>query len=258
MAGQPMAGQPMAGQPGQIQWMQRPEVPGCPPGLEYLTQIDQILVHQQVELFEAFTNWETQNRYQIKNSLGQQIFFAHEESDTCHRQCCGPQRGFTMHITDNLNQEVMRIERQFKCCAGWNCCAGSDCCAMEVEVQAPVGQTVGWVKQRASCLAPKYSILDAQQQEVLQVEGPVCICQGPCCTNDQEFKVFSADMAHDVGKISKQWSGFVKEYFTKADNFGVSFPMDLDVKIKSVMLGAVFLIDFQFFENQNRNNNNHY
>ena len=26
----------------------------------------------------------------------------------------------------------------------------------------------------------------------------------------------------EVGKISKQWSGFAKEYFTQADNFGVS------------------------------------
>ena len=28
-------------------------IPGCPPGLEYLTTIDQLLVHQQVELFEG-------------------------------------------------------------------------------------------------------------------------------------------------------------------------------------------------------------
>ena len=27
--------------------------PGCPPGLEYLTQIDQLLVNQQVEIFEG-------------------------------------------------------------------------------------------------------------------------------------------------------------------------------------------------------------
>ena len=29
------------------------QIPGCPPGLEYLTQIDQLLVNQQVELFEG-------------------------------------------------------------------------------------------------------------------------------------------------------------------------------------------------------------
>ena len=27
--------------------------PGCPPGLEYLTQIDQLLVRQQIELLES-------------------------------------------------------------------------------------------------------------------------------------------------------------------------------------------------------------
>ena len=48
----------MTGQPGvappQAQWMARPQmIPGCPPGLEYLAQIDQLLVKQQVELLEG-------------------------------------------------------------------------------------------------------------------------------------------------------------------------------------------------------------
>ena len=35
-------------------WMPPPQTPmGCPPGLEYLTKIDQILVQQQVELLEG-------------------------------------------------------------------------------------------------------------------------------------------------------------------------------------------------------------
>lgn len=267
-AGQPGYGQPPPGQPGgypqpgapgqpqQTQWMGKPEaIPGCPPGLEYLTQIDQLLVHQQIELLEVFVNWETSNRYAIKNSVGQQVYFAAEESDTCHRQCCGPGRGFVMHITDNAGQEVIRVNREFKCCAGCNWCAGSDCCAMVVTVEAPPGNIVGSVKQAQSCLAPKYTIRDASDNVVFLIEGPVCICQGPCCTQDQEFKVFSPDMAHEIGKISKQWSGFVREYFTAADNFGITFPMDLDVKMKANMIGALFLIDFMYFENKNNNNN---
>lgn len=50
-----------------------------------------------------------------------------------------------------------------------------------------------------------------------------------------------------VGKISKQWSGLAREYFTDADHFGISFPLDLDVKMKAVMLGACFLIVIYFF-----------
>lgn len=52
----------------------------------------------------------------------------------------------------------------------------------------------------------------------------------------------SKDGGTQVGKISKKWSGLLREAFTDADNFGISFPMDLDVRMKAVMLGACFLI----------------
>ena len=45
-----------------------------------------------------------------------------------------------------------------------------------------------------------------------------------------------------AGQIRKQFSGVLKEVFTDADIFGVTFPMDLDVHVKATMLGAVFLI----------------
>jgi len=58
-----------------------------------------------------------------------------------------------------------------------------------------------------------------------------------------------------VGKVTKQWSGVAREAFTDADNFGVNFPMDLDVRIKTVLLAAVFLIVSvlfaQYFQTEN-------
>lgn len=38
---------------------------------------------------------------------------------------------------------------------------------------------------------------------------------------DIEFILRSMDGV-EQGKISKQWSGLVKEYFTNADNFGIN------------------------------------
>ncbi|XP_060571077.1 phospholipid scramblase 2-like [Ruditapes philippinarum] len=67
-------------QPPPPVWMPKPATgaPNCPPGLEYLTQIDQILIKQKIELMELFTNWEAKNKYRILNTLGQQVYFAKE------------------------------------------------------------------------------------------------------------------------------------------------------------------------------------
>ncbi|EPQ11469.1 Phospholipid scramblase 1 [Myotis brandtii] len=45
-----------------------------------------------------------------------------------------------------------------------------------------------------------------------------------------------------IGKISKKWTGFVREACTDYSDFDIQFPLDLDVKMKAVMLGACFLI----------------
>ena len=101
--------------------MQRPQaMPGVPIGLEYLSQIDALKIEQKVSLMEAFVGFETNNKYVISNSSNQQIFYAMEDTDACMRQCCGAKRRFQINIVDNLNQQVIAVKREFKCCAG--CC----------------------------------------------------------------------------------------------------------------------------------------
>lgn len=104
-----------------------------------------------------------------------------------------------------------------------------------------------------SICEPKYSIKDGQGNVVLTIEGPVCTFT--ICGSDVEFKVLSPDGSTEVGKISKQWSGLLKEAFTDADIFGINFPMDLDVRMKAVLLGACMLIDFNFFEKKGNQEN---
>ncbi|OWK05761.1 hypothetical protein Celaphus_00013015 [Cervus elaphus hippelaphus] len=288
-AGFPVQHQPVTSHPGeptQVSWMPAPLPPlNCPPGLEYLTQIDQLLIHQQMELLEAMISYETNNRYEIKNGRGQRIYFAAEDTAVCTRLCCGSCRPFTMRIQDLKGQEVITLKRPLRCSS---CCF--PCCLQEVskplpgysvksflntfpflppvlnevpsknvltgfetrnkyEIKNSLGQRVYFASEDTDCCTRNcwgpsrpftMRILDNLGREVITLERPLrcscCCC--PCCL--QEVK--SLDDKYVVGKISKHWTGLVRELFTDADNFGIQFPLDLDVKMKAVMLGACFLI----------------
>ncbi|KAK3724321.1 hypothetical protein QZH41_001804 [Actinostola sp. cb2023] len=118
-----------------------------------------------------------------------------------------------------------------------------------LEVQAPLGTVIGTIEQQWTLWKPNFAIKDANGETLLTIDGPCCPC---ACCSDVMFEVKSADRSTNVGQITKQWSGMIKEMFTDTDNFGISFPMDLNVKAKATLLGACFLIDFMFFE-QNQN-----
>ncbi|VDN34072.1 unnamed protein product [Cylicostephanus goldi] len=77
-----------------------------------------------------------------------------------------------------------------------------------------------------------------------------------CGCQDKEFPV-DTPTGENIGSITKKWGGCLREAYTDADIFSVTFPIDLDVTAKAVLLGATFLIDFMEFEqaaNKNRNN----
>jgi len=241
---QPMHGQGDMGMPGGY----GQSIPvNVPPGLEYLTTVDALYVKQKVEMLEALCGCETKNKYKIKNTQGQVIFTAKEDTDCCTRNCCGPNRPFDLIIRDASEREVIHLTRPLACNS---CCF--PCCLQSIEVFSPPGSLVGKIEQVWTLCSPEFVIKDASGNVVLTIEGPFCTYS---FCGDVEFKILSKDGTTQVGKISKKWSGLLREAFTDADNFGINFPMDLDVRMKAVMLGACFLIDFMFFEkSQNQEN----
>ncbi|XP_034290702.1 phospholipid scramblase 1-like [Pantherophis guttatus] len=212
----------------------------CPPGLEYLSHLDWLLIHQKYEVLELITSFETANKYEVRNRLGEMVYFATEENNWCVRNCLGTLRPFTMVISNHVGQQVIHLVRPFRCDG---CCC--PCCLQELEIQAPPGLPIGFIQQVWHPLLPKFVIQNEAHKDVLKIVGP---CITSACFGDVVFEVLALDEKTSVGRISKKWGGVLQEFFTDVDFLGISFPLDLDVKMKAVMLGAGFLLDFIFFE----------
>lgn len=62
--------------------------------------------------------------------------------------------------------------------------------------------------------------------------------------------MLSKDGSIEIGKICKKWSHFIQECFTYADIFAIIFRVDLEFKLKATLLGALFMMNLMYCENQ--------
>ncbi|XP_051674645.1 phospholipid scramblase 1 isoform X5 [Oryctolagus cuniculus] len=122
----PIQNQPgcsLSDETGEALGMPEPTRPlDCPPGLECLSRMDEMLILQDIRLLDVFANFLTNNKYQMRNSLGQTVLFAVEDSEWYSRITCGTYRPFTLRIFNNMDQEVITLERPLrcsKCCFPW-------------------------------------------------------------------------------------------------------------------------------------------
>ncbi|XP_053167041.1 phospholipid scramblase 1-like [Hemicordylus capensis] len=231
----PIQAQPTVRAP--VIWMSVPSVPSqCPPGLEYLSQIDQILIQQQMELMEMISGYETANRYEIKNTLGQWVYFAAEENDDYTLNRYRQFRPFTIKIFDSKCQVVMQVKREGQ---HFGCPCPCVCCLQELEVQAPPERVIGYCKQTWHCCLPKYAIQNDAREDMLKIDVS---CSSFQRFADSHFEVKSPDGSSTIGRITKQWTGLAREAATDATNFAVQFPLDLDIKMKALMIGSCFLL----------------
>lgn len=223
--------------------------------MEKLAGSHSFKVKQQVEMLEALTGWETNNKYDIKDHDGKKVYKAKEHSDACSRQFLGSARPFVIEIEDkDSDKKVMVVRREYKYNC-WQCFSCCECCKDCIVCEAPPGTVIGYVKQEYDGCNANFSIRDASGDIKMLIRGPnFCGCR--CPGQDYKFKLLSPDGSQEVGKLCKEWGGMAKELLTDADNFKVEVPKETDIKLKSILVGAALLIDFMFFEDNGGKNRN--
>lgn len=233
---------PVPVQSAPVTWMPAPTLmPDCPPGLEYLTQLDNIHVLQHFEPLEMMTRFETNNKYDIKNNLDQMVYTVTEDTDDFTRNAYRTLRPFVLRVTDYMGREIMTMQRPFRCTCCCFCCPST---RQELEVQCPPGVTIGFVLDHWNLCRAVYSIQNAKKENMMHVRGP---CSTYGCGSDSVFEVTSLDRVSNIGSIIRKWNGLMSG-MGDADHFDIRFPLDLDVKMKAMIFGACFLIDFMYFE----------
>ena len=232
--------QPIVNQPGQVP----APISGVPDGLETLTNLDQFLIKKQMNCIELLTRQILQkpNKYIIQDSSEQQLSLAVEESEFCNRQLKKRNRAFKMHIKDQAERNVIEIERPGIICPV--ICAKQE----NVTVRAPLtGEILGFVRVDyfCFCLFPKITICDKDHNEIFILYPSVwklLFCSYSICKN---IEIPINDMnGNKCGSLDQLYPGLC----SMAIKFRLSVPIDLDVKLKATLLGAVFMIDFAIYE----------
>ncbi|ODM94520.1 Phospholipid scramblase 1 [Orchesella cincta] len=197
------------------------------------------------------------NKYEILNSSGDRLLLVAETTDLFTRLCYGGWQPFQLSvyrarplITLDPNPKEQRKEKFIEVLRFEG---NPGACGNMGYINVTDGRkALGSVQQLKKYSRALYSVRDSEGIEILQIKGPeMCMCcvSFLSCRSmaHVEFEIINTENV-PVGRIAKQWGGIAREVFTKADIWGLKYATDMSLDTKTVLLAAVFLIDFQYFE----------
>ena len=192
--------------------------------------IKRLTVRQRKRWWELLLSFEMKNSYDVHN--GETPVLRVRElgagfASLCKRIFLGPLRPFQATVVDfSSDRPVLHLHRPFRFIFH------------RLEVTTATGERVGAIQRRWSWLRRIYVIENGIGQEIASLFGPIL--------RPWTFEVRVGEQVR--GQIRKRWSGFLKEAFTDADNFGVELEALPDAQLKALAFAATVLVDVVHFE----------
>ena len=200
---------------------------------EALIPIEQssgVVVAQSVELMEVFSDYETANQYTVYDDHGEMVLFAAEEDGGCWthivRQVLSTARPLVMYVTDANGDLVLQLNKPFALYFH------------KMEVLDGEGELLGTIEREFALVKRKYTLRAANGEVIYEVDGAFW--------KPWTFDV--TDKGDAVAQVKKQFSGFLQEMASDADNFGVEWADDLAGEDRLMLISTVFFLDLLHFE----------
>jgi len=202
------------------------------PGVDdHFARYQRLTVRQQKRWLEILTSFEVKNTYDVFDESGTATLRVREQGkgvwNLLKRIFLGPARPFRVHVSDvGTGDVLLELQRPFRFFFH------------RLEVRALDGRLFGAIQKKWSLLRRIYHIESDAGHVLAELFGPF-------------FKPWTFEIRvqdREVGLIQKKWSGFGKEMFTDADNFGVELANIKEARLKLLAFAAIVLIDVVHFE----------
>ena len=241
----------------------------CPAGLEFLLEENKIYAKKLRSASPSRPCWKCENQYQVLGSTGQALYrgqvhsWVYEEKwlssrlsfkMDVHNAKPGRSRPTAAHDQERTNADVrsgvgqskfalqsdslgkfFELSGAVRTSLRWSPCSAK----MELRICTASGETIGEVRQLDSWSKTLLIVTDAAGREMLQMFGPTRVWE----TKRKNLLTLEKD-GSQIGAISKSLVEQEPEMPKQLDCLEVSFPADLDVRIKALVLGTAFLMQW--------------
>ncbi|KAL4228700.1 hypothetical protein ACF0H5_011743 [Mactra antiquata] len=220
-----------------------------PRSLTLLSSASEVSVTQHIDPVEVvLCCFARPCRYSVYvDGSEQHLLYIQEVSECYARQIMGAARGLTLKFSDSDMIDVIKVIRPQTCSRGCLCCCC--CCALPtLDIQSPPGVSVASVTERRTVCMPTYDINDKDGNMLYTVRLCCYTCRISLCSQ-LIFEICDVDGVQ-VAQLCK--NGNFKECVGATNNFTIKFLKDISVIQKVILLGSMFLVDYHYFERQNR------
>lgn len=209
-------------------------------GSHFLVNVEQLEIQQIVDLSTLLGRTDKGLQYRIKVPKAETLFLAMEakpENQSNELSCSKWIRdNYKFNILDQCGELsfVMMINSR------WSYTLNK---LRKVTVGS--ANLIGTVEENFSILGPSFTVYDETRKEICNIYGPnICGC---CMYKEAQFQVISIDGTHQIATLMHQWNNSLHDY-----TLLITFPADTDIKLKSLLLAAAFLVEYMYFERVRR------